>query len=190
MLADWAASVALLGTMVREALGARAARRRRRKGADAAYLAVNDRIQRKPAKRRSKPGTTAPSPDIESIKPGQRIQTVLLPERRRVRTRMDWGYRKLEVTWLFRDARGRQVLWAGTNPAPVNVRGYRQPGRHPILRGLPLTVAATVKAVKDDGTVVLSRPYLRPDRQPEPTKRAYVEQCGVAPGDVGLREDN
>jgi hypothetical protein len=42
----------------------------------------------------------------------------------------------------FRDDQGRRYRWYGTNPHPVNLRGYRYPGRYPLLRGVPLTFAA------------------------------------------------
>jgi hypothetical protein len=56
------------------------------------------------------------------------------------------------------------------------------------LRGVPLTFAANIREIWPDGTVSLSRPYLRLDRQPEATRRAYAEEYGIPLDELGLVE--
>jgi hypothetical protein len=79
--------------------------------------------------------------------------------------------------------------WYGTNPTPVNLRGYRYPGRYPVLRGVPLTFAANVREIWPDGTASISRPYIRLDRQPEATRRAYAKGYGIPLGELGLEPE-
>ncbi len=55
-----------------------------------------------------------------------------------------------------------------------------------MLRGVPLTFDATVREIWPDGTVSLSRPYIRLDRQPEGSKRSYAEEYGIPLGELGL----
>ena len=64
--------------------------------------------------------------------------------------------------------------------------GYRYPGRYPVLRGVPLTFAANIREIWPDGTVSISRPYVRLDRQPEETKWAYVEEYNIPFHELGL----
>ncbi len=162
----------------------RKARKKARVAADSAVLAQNDRVESNAARRRSKLEATGDEPDTGSLVPGRRVQIVLQLEKRRVRTLQAWGYIWPITTCLFHEAEGRRVSWTGKNPRPVNVRGHRHPDRYPILRRVDLRVSAKVKAVEGDGAVVLSRPYIRLDRQSQDAKRASVERCG-APSDVG-----
>ncbi len=164
----------------------RAARKQRRKAEEDALLVQNDGVEA--AGRRAEPGAKA-ADSSNGPRSGRRVHLALRLEKRRVRTRLAWGYVEPSITCLFRDDLGGSASWTGRNSKPVNARGYRHPGRYPILRNVELQVSATVKSVEDDGTVVLTRPYIRLDRQPEATKRAYVEQCGVGPSEVGLGEE-
>jgi hypothetical protein len=97
-----------------------------------------------------------------------------------------WIYRTIKFVHTFRDAQGRRYRWYGTNPRPVNLRGYRYPGRYPVLRGVPLTFDANIREIWPDGTANISRPYLRLDRQPEETKWAYVEEYNIPFHELGL----
>jgi hypothetical protein len=99
-----------------------------------------------------------------------------------------WRYRIIKFAHTFRDAQGRRYRWYGTNPRPVNLRGYRFPGRYPVLRGVPLTFAANIREIWPDGTVSISRPYLRLDRQPEATRHIYAEECGIPLDELNLVE--
>ena len=64
--------------------------------------------------------------------------------------------------------------------------GYRHPGRYPVLRGVPLTFAASIREIWPDGTASISRPYVRLDCQPEETKWAYVEEYNIPFHELGL----
>ena len=57
------------------------------------------------------------------------------------------------------------------------------------LRGVPLTSAANIREIWPDGTVSLSRPYIRLDRQPEATRRIYAEEYGVPLRELGLEPE-
>ncbi len=72
-----------------------------------------------------------------------------------------WIYRTIKFVHTFRDDQDRRYRWYSSNPRPVNLRGYRYPGRYSVLLGLPLTFAANIREVWPDGTVSLSRPYIR-----------------------------
>jgi hypothetical protein len=100
-----------------------------------------------------------------------------------------WIYRTIKFVHIFRDDQGRRYCWYGCNPRPVNLRGYRYPGRYTVLRGVPLTFAANVREIWPDGTVSLSRPYVRLDRQPEATRRAYVEEYNIPLDELGLEPE-
>jgi hypothetical protein len=100
-----------------------------------------------------------------------------------------WIYRTIKFVHIFRDDQGRRFCWYGTNPRPVNLRGYRYPGRYPVLRGVPLTFDANVREIWPDGTVSVSRPYIRLDRQPEATLRVYAVKCGIPLGELGLKPE-
>ncbi len=97
-----------------------------------------------------------------------------------------WIYRTIKFAHTFGDEQGRRYRWYGTNPRPVNMRGYKYPGRYPVLRGVPLTFAANIREVWPDGTASISRPYIRLDRQPEATRRAYAVKYGIPLGELGL----
>jgi len=130
---------------------------------------------------------------LDSGKPGNGMLTVgrhtlvglRLEEQEAVECR-SWIYRTIKFIHIFRDDQGRRYCWYGSNPRPVNLRGYRYPGRYPVLRGVPLTFAANIREVWPDGTVSLSRPYLRLDRQPEASKRSYVEEYNIPLHELGL----
>jgi hypothetical protein len=85
----------------------------------------------------------------------------------------------------FRDDQGRQYRWYGTNPTPLTLRGYRHPGRYRVLPEVSLTFSATVREIWPDGTVSISRPYIRLDRQPEATRRAYAKEYGIPLHELG-----
>ena len=88
----------------------------------------------------------------------------------------------------FRDDQGQRYRWNGTSPVPVNLRGYRYPGRYPVLQGIPLTFNANVREIWPDGTAIISRPYIKLDRQPEATRRAYAREFRIALEELGLDE--
>ena len=71
----------------------------------------------------------------------------------------------------------------------MNLHGYRHPGRYPLLPGVPLTFDANVREIWPDGTVSISRPYVRLDRQPEETKWAYVEEYNIPFHELGLEPE-
>jgi hypothetical protein len=62
----------------------------------------------------------------------------------------------------------------------------------PPAHRLPTPVAGTqrsyanIREIWPDGTVSLSRPYLRLDRQPEATKRAYARVFEISLDELGL----
>jgi hypothetical protein len=58
-----------------------------------------------------------------------------------------------------------------------------------VLPEVSLTFSATVREIWPDGTVSLSRPYVRLDRQPEATRRIYAEEHGIPLGELGLDDD-
>jgi hypothetical protein len=95
-------------------------------------------------------------------------------------------YPRTTFVSTFRDREGRWYRWNGTNATPINLRGYRYPGRYPALPGVALDFAATVRRTLGDGTVVISRPYIRLDRQPEQTRHEYARECGIPLGELGL----
>ena len=97
-----------------------------------------------------------------------------------------WIYRTIKFVHIFRDDQGRRYRWYGSNPRPVNLRGYRHSGRYPVLPGVPLTFAANIREICPDGTASISRPYLRLDRQPEATQRIYAKECGIPLHELGL----
>ena len=97
-----------------------------------------------------------------------------------------WIYRTIKFVHTFRDAQDRRYRWYGSNPRPVNLRGYRYPGRYPVLPGVPLTFDANVREIWPDGTVSLSRPYVRLDRQPEATQRIYAREFEIPLHELGL----
>jgi hypothetical protein len=49
-----------------------------------------------------------------------------------------------------------------------------------------LTFAANVREIWLNGTVSISRPYLRLDRQPEATRRAYAKEYGIPLRELGM----
>jgi hypothetical protein len=49
-----------------------------------------------------------------------------------------------------------------------------------------LTFAANIREIWPDGTVSISRPYVRLDRQPEETKWAYVEEYNIPFHELGM----
>ena len=100
-----------------------------------------------------------------------------------------WIYRTIKFRRIFGDDQGRRYCWYGTNPRPVNLHGHRYPGRYPVLPGVPLTFDANVREIWPDGTVSISRPYVRLDRQPEATQRIYAEECGIPLGELGLEPE-
>ena len=89
----------------------------------------------------------------------------------------------------FRDGQGRQYRWNGTSPVPVNVRGYRHPGRYLLLPGVPLTFAANVREIWSDGTARISHAYIRLDRQPERTRRLYADEFSIPLHELGLERE-
>jgi hypothetical protein len=97
-----------------------------------------------------------------------------------------WIYQRIKFAHIFRDDSGRRYRWYATNPRPVNLRGYRYPGRFPVLPGVPLTFAANIREIWPDGTASISRPYLRLDRQPEATRRIYAKEYNIPLGELGL----
>ena len=104
------------------------------------------------------------------------------------KTWREWIYRTIKFIHTFRDDQGRRYRWYGSNPRPVNLRGYRYPGRYPVLRGVPLTFAANVREIWPNGTVSISRPYVRLDRQPEATRRVYAREFEIPLDELGLEE--
>ena len=98
-------------------------------------------------------------------------------------------YSRTNFARTFRDDQGRRYRWYGSNPRPVNLRGYKYPGRYPVLRGVPLTFAANVREIWPDGTASISRPYLRLDRQPEATQRIYAREFEIPLHELGLESE-
>ena len=49
-----------------------------------------------------------------------------------------------------------------------------------------MTFAANVREIWTDVIVSLSRPYIRLDRQPEATLRAYAKEYNIPLGEIGL----
>jgi hypothetical protein len=88
-------------------------------------------------------------------------------------------YRKTIFCHSFADDQGRQYRWYASNPTPTTLHGYRYPGRYAVLPDVPLTFAATVREIWRDGTVSISRPYIRLDQQPEPARRDYAREFGI-----------
>jgi hypothetical protein len=88
-------------------------------------------------------------------------------------------YRSTVFCHSFADDQGRQYRWYATNPTPAHPRGYRHPGRYAVLPDVPLTFAAAVREIWRDGTVSISRPYIRLDRQCAATRREYAKQHGI-----------
>jgi len=133
---------------------------------------------------------------LDSGKPGNGMLTVgrhtlielHLEEQEAVECR-SWIYRTIKFLRIFRGDQGRRYCWYGSNPRPVNLHGYKYSGRYPVLRGVPLTFAANIREIWPDGTVSISRPYIRLDRQPEATQRIYAEECGIPLGELGLEPD-
>ena len=58
-----------------------------------------------------------------------------------------------------------------------------------MLPGVPLTFSATVREIWPDGTAQINRAYIRLDRQPESTRRAYARQLGIALHELGLERN-
>ncbi len=52
-----------------------------------------------------------------------------------------------------------------------------------------MTFAANVREIVPDGTVSVSRPYIRLDRQPAATRRAYARQFGISLDELALDGD-
>jgi hypothetical protein len=126
--------------------------------------------------RQSHPDSSASEPLV----PGRQILVGLrLVDSDVINTRRG-RYRSTKYALTFRDDHGRQYRWYGTNPSPITLCGYRHAGRYPVSPWVPLTFSATVREIWRDGTASISRPYIRLDRQPEPTKRAYGQQLGIS----------
>jgi hypothetical protein len=113
----------------------------------------------------------------------------LRQEELEVREWHDGIYPRTNFARTFRDDQGRRYRWYGTNPSPVNLRGYRYPGRYRVLPEVSLTFSATVREIWPDGTVSISRPYIRLDRQPEATRRAYAGEYGISLYELGLEPE-
>ena len=75
------------------------------------------------------------------------------------------------------------------NPTLISLSGYQCSGRCRVLPGFPLTFAANVREIVPDGTVSVSRPYIRLDRQPAATRRTYARQFGISLDELGLDGD-
>ncbi len=125
-------------------------------------------------------------PGSEPIATGRHTLVELQLEEQEAVECRSWIYRTIKFVHTFRDDQGRRYRWYGANPRPVNLRGYKYPGRYPVLRGVPLTFDANVREIWPDGTASISRPYIRLDRQPEATRRAYAEEYGIPLRELGL----
>jgi hypothetical protein len=88
---------------------------------------------------------------------------------------------------IFRDDEGLTYRWKGSNPEPVNVRGYRRdPGRYRLIPGVTLDFRANIYGNWPDGTIRISRPYFRLDTQPDAAKREYARKYSIPLEDLGL----
>ncbi len=80
------------------------------------------------------------------------------------------------------------VQWA----AGASARCARSMTAWPPAHRLSTPVAGTqrsyanVREIWPDGTASISRPYVRLDRQPEATRRAYAEECGIPLHELGV----
>ena len=128
----------------------------------------------------------AGEPGDEQPALGRHTLAALRLEEYEEQTWRSWIYRTVKFVHTFRDDSGRRYRWCGTNPKPVNLRGYRYPGRYPVLRGVPLTFNANVREIWPDGTVQISHPYIRLDRQSEQTRRAYAWMFDIPLEELGL----
>ncbi len=86
----------------------------------------------------------------------------------------------------FRNGQGLIYRWKGSNPEPVNVRGYGPPGRYRLIPGVPLDFKARIRGQWPDGAIRISNPYFRLDAQPEATRREYARKYGISLDDLGL----
>ncbi len=51
-----------------------------------------------------------------------------------------------------------------------------------------MTFAANVREIRPDGTAQINRAYIRLDRQPEVTRRAYAKEFEIPLDELGLKE--
>jgi len=131
----------------------------------------------------------AAEPGSEPIATERHTLVELHLERQEAVECRSWLYRTIKFVHIFRDDQGRRYCWYASNSKLVNLRGYKYPGRYPVLRGVPLTFDANVREVWPDGTVSLSRPYIRLDRQPGATRRAYAQRFGIPLGELVLESE-
>ncbi len=126
------------------------------------------------------------NPTNEPLVPGRHILVRLRQVELDVREWRHGIYPRTIFARAFHDDHVRRYRWNGTSAVPVNLRGYKYPGRYPILPGVPLTFSATVREIWPDGTAQINRAYIRLDRQPESTRRAYAEKFGIPLHELGM----
>ena len=162
-------------------------RKQRRQAIEDDWLAQNHRAPAKP--RPAGTYTDAGPAGIGALALGRQAVVGLVQEQCEVRDwrRGFWPSRKFVRS--FGGEQGRRYCWYGTSSTPVNVRGYRNPGRYPILPGVPLTFSATVTDIWPTGTIIISKAYIRLDQQPEETRRAYADEFEIRLDKLGLEDE-
>jgi hypothetical protein len=99
---------------------------------------------------------------------------------------LDDRFGMIALYHTFRDDQGLTYRWKGSNPEPINVRGYRHPGRYRLIPGVPLNFKARTRGQWPDGAIRISNPYFRLDSQPEATRREYARRYGIPLEDLGV----
>jgi len=165
----------------------RAARKERRQAEEDDWLAQNHRAVARP--RPIGTNTDAAQSAIGALALGRQTMVGLVQEEFEVREWRCGLWPNRRFLHIFRDDQGRRYRWYGTNPAPINVRGYQHRGRYPVLPGVPLTFNSTVTDIWSNETIIISNSYIRLDRQSEETKRAYALAFDISFDELGLDGD-